>query len=406
MTSPTGNGPRSKWNREPVVSHNTRRTLLLVITVCGSGSLLAADPPRLPIVEPADVGVSATRLAAIDAIVAEGLARDRMPGAVVLVARRGAIVYRRAFGFRRVEPSREPMTVDTLFDLASLTKPVATATSIGKLIETGRLKPDDPVAQHLPDFAANGKGEITVAQLLTHTAGLIPDNALRDYGDGREQAFARIHDLKPTAAPGSRFVYSDVGFLVLGELVETLSERSLEEFTRQQFFEPLGLRDTGFLPSTELAARAATTEQREGRWMRGEVHDPRAYALGGVAGHAGLFSTADDLAVFAQMLHGRGTYAGVRVLDASTVDLLTTPRDVPRGRRTYGWDNRSPYSSNRGDLLSDGAFGHGGFTGTAMWIDPDLELTVIFLSNRVHPKGEGSVNDLAGRIAAAAVREE
>jgi CubicO group peptidase (beta-lactamase class C family) len=378
-------------------------------SVCLTGLLIAlpnvsieAAPPALEVVEPHLAGLSSDRLQHIDAIVAEGLKREQMPGCVVLVGSRGKIAWLRAYGSKQLQPEAVPMTTDTVFDLASLTKPIATATSVMTLIEQGRLKLDDRVAQHIPEFAANGKDAITIQHLLTHQGGLIPDNALRDYLDGPKLAFERIHQLELTAEPGSKFIYSDVSFLVLGELVELISGQPLNDYAQSTIFEPLGMAETMFLPNESLRARAAVTQQRDGHWMQGEVHDPRSFALGGVAGHAGLFSTAGDLAKYAQMLINGGKLGDARILSEETVALMRNPVEVPGGLRALGWDVRTGYSSNRGDLLSDEAFGHGGFTGTAIWIDPQLELFVIFLSNRVHPDGKGSVNSLAGRIGTIA----
>ncbi|MEQ9409509.1 MAG: serine hydrolase domain-containing protein, partial [Fuerstiella sp.] len=294
----------------------------------------------------------------------------------------------------------------TVFDMASLTKPVVTATCVMSLVEKGELDLDATVATYIPEFGVHGKEVITVRQLLTHTGGLIPDNSIKDYADGPEEAFRRIHELKLYTDPGTKFVYTDVGFIVLAELVERVSGKRIDRYAHDLIFAPLGMADSGYLPAEELRKRAATTQERDGRPMIGEVHDPRAYALGGVAGHAGLFSSADDLATYAQTLINGGTLNGARILNPKTVRLMTAPVEVSAGLRTLGWDMRSTYSSNRGDLCSAAAFGHGGFTGTAMWIDPPQQLFVIFLSNRVHPDGKGSVNPLAGRIgtiAAAAI---
>ena len=361
-----------------------------------------AAPPPLEFSEPRSVGLSVERLEHIEAIVTEGLERERMPGCVVLVGRSGRIAWLKAYGARQLVPEVVPMTTDTVFDLASLTKPVATAASIMTLIEQGRLNLDDKVSKYIPDFGTNGKDAITIEHLLTHQAGLIPDNALRDYQDGPKLAFERIHQLDLRAEPGTRFIYSDVGFLVLGELVERISGKPLNKYAQSTIFEPLGMVETMFLPNESLRARAAVTQQRDGHWMQGEVHDPRSFELGGVAGHAGLFSTASDLAKYAQMLINGGQLGDVRVLRKETIDLMRKPSEVSSGLRALGWDVRTGYSSNRGDLFSDQAFGHGGFTGTAIWIDPQLELFVVFLSNRVHPDGKGSVNSLAGRIGTIA----
>ncbi|MFG0332497.1 MAG: serine hydrolase domain-containing protein [Maioricimonas sp. JB049] len=367
-----------------------------------------AGPPPLEPAPPHEVGMDSGRLSFIDPIIEEGLREGQMAGCVVLVGRKGKIVYEKAFGERQSEPVSVPMTEDTVFDLASLTKPVATATSVMHLFEQGHVKLDEPVATYIPEFAANGKDELTLVDLLTHQGGLIPDNSIRDYEGDPATAIEKTLATKPIASRGERFIYSDVGFIVLAEVVKRVSGKSVHEYSQQHIFGPLGMSETGYMPAEDLRQRAAVTEKRDGEWMRGEVHDPRAYRLGGVAGHAGLFSTAQDLAVYATMMINGGAYGGARVLEEETVERMTRPVSVPRGLRALGWDVNSPYSSNRGDLMSDRAFGHGGFTGTAMWVDPPQELFVIFLSNRLHPDGKGSVNSLAGRIgtvAAAAILE-
>ena len=392
-----------------------RRSLTPLIAACVAlfAAPAPAAPPKLPQAAPADAGMNEAKLAAIETAVREALAAKQMPGCVVLVAWQSKIAYLRAFGDRRIEPEREPMTVDTVFDLASLTKPLATASSVMLLIAQGKLQLDDPVGRHLPEFAGQGKQDITVRHLLTHQSGLIADNPLVDFNDGPAKAIERLFALTPLARPAEKFIYSDVGFMVLGELVRRASGQDVNDFSKEHLFAPLGLTETGFLPPEPLRRRAAPTQQREGRWMQGEVHDPRAYALGGIAGHAGLFSTAADLAVYAEMLLGEGEYSGVRVLARETVAAMRAPQSVPGGGlRGLGWDMKTGYSSNRGEGFSPQAVGHGGFTGTAFWIDPELRLAVIFLSNRVHPNGKGpdgtgNVNRLAGRIgtiAAAAIR--
>lgn len=407
----------------------TARRTMTVLVVFASFSLAAtvarSAPPE---VEPQKLGFDAEKLSEIDSIVNEGIEAGEMPGAVVLVGRSGGIAYFKAFGQRQVEPTPEPMTRDTVFDMASITKPVATATSIMSLVQDGKLSPEDKVAKHLPEFGQNGKEEITVAQLLTHTSGLIPDNALKDYEDGEAKAWERIYALKPISEPGSKFQYSDVNFLVLGKLVETLSGKPLNDYAKTEIFEPLGMKETGYLPAEELQQRTATTEKQGDGWIRGTVHDPRAAKLGGVAGHAGLFSTASDLANYATALLANPLVQQNLPLASGwtepssgdweqdfknipyefplgweTTRLMIEPRDVPRGRRTYGWDSRTGYSSNRGEGMSRRAFGHGGFTGTVFWIDPELDLYYVFLSSRLHPDGKGTVNPLAGKIGTAAV---
>ena len=378
------------------------RYLLFLLLCFLSSSVIAQSDSEIPLLTPERVGMDTTRLNLIDDIVQEGLEQDKMPGCVVMIGRREGIAFRRAYGFRQLQPEKIAMTTDTVFDLASLTKPIATATSVMALIQQGKLDPDATVATYLPEFAQNGKETITIRHLLTHTGGLIADNAMSDYADGEDKAFARIYGLKPTAAPGESFTYSDVGFIVLGQVVKAVSGKDVHEVSQAHIFEPLKMTETGYLPNDQLKARAAVTEQRDGHWMQGEVHDPRAFALNGIAGHAGLFSTAHDLARYATMMLGGGRLHDVQILDESTYNLMTTAVEIPRGRRALGWDAKTGYSSNRSDLMSSQAFGHGGFTGTGIWIDPVQNLYVIFLSNRVHPDGKGLVNPLIGRIGTIA----
>jgi len=366
-----------------------------------SGGAIAAAIPRA---EPEQVGFDAQVLARIDPLVENGLAEKKMPGCVVCVGRGGRIAWLKAYGQRQLEPTALPMTIDTLFDLASLTKPIATACSIMLLVERSKLRLSDEVARYIPEFAAEGKQALTIRHLLLHTSGLLPDNPIADYQDGRASALQRICALKLQAPLDSKFIYSDVNFVVLGEIVQRVSDQRLDEFCQRNLFQPLEMTETGFLPAETLRQRAAPTQKREGRWMQGEVHDPRAYLLDGVAGHAGLFSTANDLAIFAQMLLDRGRHGDQQILSAESIEAMTRTYELPGNRRGLGWDKRSKYSSNRGKLLSDSAFGHGGFTGTVLWVDPELDLYYLLLSNRVHPDGQGLVNPLAGQIGSVVAR--
>ncbi len=377
-----------------------RRLVFLLTLLCSIS--VHAQQATISQNGPAELGFNGERLAVIDDVVQEGLDQAKMPGCVVVVGRREGVAFRKAYGFRSLQPEKTPMTLDTVFDLASLTKPIATATSIMILIQQGRVDLEAPVAKYLPNFAANGKDAITVRHLLIHTGGLIADNSIDDYKGTPEEAFAKIDALTPKAAPGEEFTYSDVGFIVLGRIVQAVSGKNVHEFARENIYAPLAMSETGYLPADALKARAAITEQRDGKWMQGEVHDPRAFALGGIAGHAGLFSTADDLTRYATMMLNGGRLGDVEILKPETFQLMTTAVEVPRGRRALGWDARTGYSSNRGDLMSSKAFGHGGFTGTGIWIDPELNLFVLFLSNRVHPDGKGLVNPLIGRIGTIA----
>jgi len=390
---------------------NTRSLASAILALVFVASALAA-PPKLLHVPPAEAGFSAEKLAEIDGAIGQALAEKRMPGCVVCIGRQGKIALLKTYGNRRVEPEEQSMTTDTVFDAASLTKPIATATSAMILVEQGQLKLDEPVATYLPEFAANGKEKVTVEQLFIHTSGLIPDNSLSDYDDGPDQAIKNVFALKLQTPPGERFAYSDMGFIMLGELIKKVSGKSVHEFSREHIFQPLGMGETTYLPGDDLCKRAAPTEKRDDAWMQGEVHDPRAYKLGGIAGHAGLFSTAEDLAIYASMMLGRGEYCGTRIMKEETWNEMIMPRKVPgrrnngesyEGLRALGWDVRTGYSTNRGEGMSSAAFGHGGFTGTGIWIDPENDLFVIFLSNRVHPDGKGLVNPLIGRIGAIAV---
>jgi CubicO group peptidase (beta-lactamase class C family) len=343
----------------------------------------------------------------IDAVVDAAIRKGDTPGAVVLVLRDDAVVYRKAFGRRALQPEPTLMTEDTVFDLASLTKPIATALSLLLLVEDGKLNVDDPISKHLPGFARKETESITIAQLLTHTSGFMPDNPLSDYRSGRDAAWKNLFALAPVPKQGNRFTYSDVNYILLGKIVEKASGMGLDEFARRRVFEPLGMKETGYHPGAGLKKRCAPTEKREGRWMIGEVHDPRAYLLGGVAGHAGLFSTADDLAILCRMLLHEGKLEGRTIPRPETYRLMTASRTVPlekgSGLRTYGWDRDTPYSKNRGTGFSKTAgFGHSGFTGTSIWIDPPMRMAVIVLTNRVHPNGKGNVVMLRSRIATIA----
>ncbi|MEK6260907.1 MAG: serine hydrolase domain-containing protein [Planctomycetota bacterium] len=384
--------------------------LVLFASMCLIGSRI--DAADLPQVTPAQVGLNAERLAEIDGLVAAAISEKKLPGCVVLIGRPEGIAWLKAFGDKRLEPEREPMTDDTVFDLASLTKPLATATSIMKFVEQGKLSLDDPASKHISEFGVTGKEVITIRDLLVHRSGLIPDNAIADYADGPLKAKERLFALKLSAPVGSKFMYSDVNFMVLGEVVSRVSGRPLNEFAHREIFTPVGMGETMYLPTEPLRVRAAPTEQREGRWMQGEVHDPRAYKLGGVAGHAGLFGTARDLAKYATDALAGINHDQSRVLKQETWRTMTTRHTIEgtdrqgqptRDVRGLGWDMQSRYSINRGTKFSSSAFGHGGFTGTALWIDPENKLYVIFLSNRVHPNGKGLVNPLAGKIGEIAV---
>lgn len=362
---------------------------------------------------PARADIDRERLNRIEGAVEAAIKRGDCPGAVVLVLHGDEVVFRNAYGHRAVQPDRAAMTPDTVFDLASLTKPVATATSVFVLVEQGKLRLSEKVGTYWPAFAANGKEAVTVEHLLLHTSGLTADNPVADYKDGPAEALKRIAGLGLEAEPGSRFKYSDVGFIALGHLAELVSGKSLDEFARVNVFDPLGMKDTTFRPGQELRERCAPTDAKGEAAARGVVHDPRAKAMGGVAGHAGLFATADDLARFARMLLNGGELEGKRVLSPLGVRRMTAPVPVPGGSRSRGWDVDTAYSAPRGDLFPRGdGFGHTGFTGTSLWIDPPSRTAVIVLTNRVHISEKVPVtalrkdvaNVVAGAIQGSGVR--
>src|SRR5206468_11057033 len=325
-------------------------TLLAAIVA----ALAAAPPPAPPRREA--TGFEAARLGRIDVLVDEAIRAKQLPGAVVLVGRGDNVAYLKAYGNRAEVPAVEPMTLDTLFDLASLTKVVATTTSVMILVEEGRIRLNDAVAAFIPGFERYGKGPITVRHLLTHTSGLRPDIDLADPWTGYDTALARAIEEVPTSPPGERFVYSDINFFLLGDVVARVSGRSLDRFSRERIFAPLGMQDTTFNPPAALRPRVAPTEPcaglgcPAGEMLRGVVHDPTARRMGGVAGHAGLFSTAADLSRFCRMLVGGGRLGAVRILSPATVAAMTSPA-TPAGMRDVrglGWDIDSTFSANRG----------------------------------------------------------
>ena len=343
--------------------------------------------------------VDPPNLGMLDAIVRDAIHDDQIPGAVVLVWHNGQVVYRRAFGNRALEPRREPMTLDTIFDVASLTKVVATTTAVMQLVQKGEVRLNDPVAKYLPEFAVNGKEEITVRNLLTHFSGLRADIDLTPPWEGRDTALRMVFAETPAYSPGSRFLYSDTNFIALGALVERVSGTTLDAYCARKIFTPLEMTHTRFLPPAAWRRRIAPTEDDEqGKMLRGVVHDPRARRMGGVAGHAGVFSTADDLSKFGQALLN-----GSPILSPEIVEKMTTPQQPPTAPvlRGFGWDIDSPFSSNRGELLPVGSFGHTGFTGTSIWIDPTTRTFIILLTNSVHPRGKGSAVTLRSKMATA-----
>jgi uncharacterized protein YbbC (DUF1343 family)/CubicO group peptidase (beta-lactamase class C family) len=387
-----------------------------------------AEAQSLPVALPQTVGMNAAKLNQIDALVAKDIADKKLPGAVVLVGHKGKIVFRKAYGNRALVPAVEKMTVDTIFDVASLTKPIATATSVMILIEQGRLRLNDTVGRFIPEIQDENAKRVTIQQLLTHVSGYQPDFDLREKWTGREGMLQALYKEKLRSAPGTRFVYSDIGFIVLAEIVYRVIDKDEKErlnwsdwILSKNLFVPLKMDNSHIHKISVKRAdfeflKIAPTENIRGqqsylggqfdgkdgdRILRGDVHDPTAYRMDGIAGHAGLFSNADDLARYCQMLLNGGELGGKRILSAQTVARMTAPVVVSEdgATRGLGWDMNTSFSSNRGDLFPLGSFGHTGFTGTSVWIDRVSQTFVVFLSNRVHPDGKGDVTPLRSRVA-------
>ena len=364
---------------------------VLGLLLCVIALPAAADPPK-------------PDFSATDALINAAIERKELPGAVLLIGRKAGAIYEKAYGNRALQPAPEAMTTDTIFDLASLSKPISTATCVMILIDRGKIDPLEKVAKYLPEFGKNGKEAITVEHLLLHRAGLIPDNPAKDYTDGPAKAWEHIYNLDLKSKPGEKFDYSDVGFIVLGKLVETIAGQPVDKFAAEEIFKPLGMTDTAYNPPASWKPRCAPTEQRDGHWIRGEVHDPRSNSLGGVAGHAGLFSTTQDLAKFCRMILAGGELDGKRILSTHAIDLISTGHPFPDGAiRSYGYDVKTGYSQPLGHRFPPlKSFGHTGFTGTSFWIDPADDAFIILLTNAVHPDGKGKVLALRRAVSTTA----
>jgi uncharacterized protein YbbC (DUF1343 family)/CubicO group peptidase (beta-lactamase class C family) len=367
----------------------------LSLLVFATVSALAEDLP----------GFHADKLAEMDAAIRLAIADGRIPGGVLWLERAGQ-AHHAAFGNRAVEPAVEANAEDTLYDAASLTKVIATTPSIMKLVEQGKIDLAAPVSKYLPEFTGGGKEAVTIRHLMTHTSGTKPGIANTGW-TGYEAGIAKACANPLAAAPGTVLRYSDINFILLGEVVRRVSGRPLDEFAVAEIFAPLGMKDTMFHPPAALKPRIApTTRETE----RGVVHDPTSRNLGGVAGHAGLFTTAADLARYARMLVGGGEVGGVRVLKAETVRLMTSVQTPPNlaERRGLGWDIDSGQSGPRGKWFPLGSFGHTGWTGGSLWADPFSKTFLIFLSNRNHPTEAGATLALRhalGTLAAEAVSD-
>ncbi len=349
----------------------------------------------------------ADKLAAMDAAIETAIASNKCPGGVLWLERNGT-AYHKAYGNRALVPEREAMTEDTIFDMASLTKVVATTPAVMLLVERGQVKLDAPVRTYIPEFTGEGRELVTVRELLTHTSGLPPDIETETDWHGWNTAIQKACAEKLESPPGTVFRYSDINFILLGEVVQRVSKTPLQVFVQREIYGPLKMTDTGFLPPKKKLPRIAPTEVVNGRPWRGVVHDPKARKMGGVAGHAGLFSTASDVARYARMMLNLGRLDGVRIFEPETVRLMTSVQTPPGVSTRYGlgWDIDSPYAGSRGDIFPIGSYGHTGWTGGSLWIDPFSKTFVIFLSNRNHPTETGNVVALRrelGTLAAEAV---
>ena len=356
-----------------------------------------------PLVAHAAPDLNEQRLEGIAPIVEAAVKANKIPGAVVLIGHDGRVVYRRAFGERSLVPERQPMMADTIFDMASMTKVMATTTAVMQLVEQGKIVLSAPVSDYWPEFKQNGKDQVTIRDLMTHYSGLPPDLPLKPAWTGYDTAMQLIEASELDSPPGTRYIYSDINFETLGEIVRRVSGETLDVYCAEHIFGPLGMKDTRFKPSASLRSRIAPTQYEHGSSgpvLWGVVHDPTSRYMGGVAGHAGLFSTADDVSVFAQMLLDGGTYNGARILSPLSIEKMTTPQTPPNKIivRGLGWDIASPFASNRGELFDVGSFGHTGYTGTSLWIDPVTRTYIIVLTNRVHPNNKGEVGTVRSGI--------
>ena len=343
------------------------------------------------------------KLAQMDAAIEAAIAAHKCPGGVLWVEHKGR-AYHKAYGRRALVPAPEPMTEDTIFDVASLTKVVATTPAIMRLIERGKVALDEPVKRYLPEFTGAGRETVTVRELLTHTSGLPPDLETKSDWYGEAEGLRKACAEKLDNPPGTVFNYSDINFFLLGQIVQRVSGLPLEVFVQREIYGPLKMTDTGFLPPADERPRIAPTEVVDGKPWRGVVHDPTARKLGGVAGHAGLFTTAPDLARYARMLLNLGELDGVRIFKPETVKLMTSVQTPPgmAAKRGLGWDIDTGFSGPRGNVFPVGSYGHTGWTGGSIWIDPASKTFVIFLSNRNHPTEAGNVQALRRRLGTLA----
>ena len=372
-----------------------------------------------PAPEGAHRGFRPGGLDAVDAVVEHGVTAKAFPGAVLAIGRSGELAHLRAFGRFTYDTGAPEVKTDTLYDLASLTKVIVTTTLAMMLVDEGKLDLDARVSGFFPRFRGGAKDSVTVRQLLSHSGGLLWWAPLYKELKGKAAYLERIATMDLAYEPGTKAVYSDLGVILLGDIVERQAGSALGELARGRLLDPLGLKDTLYRPPAELVPRIAPTENDpwRGRVLRGEVHDENAFALGGIAPHAGLFGTAPDLARFATMLLGKGRFEGRRFVSRATFELFTERAGVPEASRALGWDTAADESGRRsstpgepgysagGAMTSARSFGHTGFTGTSIWIDRERDLYVVLLTNRVHPTRENNkIRAVRAQVADAAVR--
>jgi len=372
----------------------------------GAGLEIPRRAMTLRVESPEEAGFRPDGLDDLDRVLEDFVEEGAFPGGVVAVGYRGALVHLHPFGRYTYDEDSPAVEVDTIYDLASLTKVVATTTMAMILVDEGRLDLDEKVQDYLPLFQGPGKENVTVRQLLTHRSGINWWAPLYEEAEGPEEYLERIQAMELVYEPGTEYMYSDLGMILLGEILERVSGQPLEVFVQERVFEPLAMNDTLYVPGHDLVPRIAPTEfdTWRGRLIQGEVHDENAFALGGIAPHAGLFSTAGDLARFCQMLLNGGVLEHHRIVSRETVELFTSRAGRDDSMRALGWDTRSQEKSSAGRYFSPGSFGHTGFTGTSIWIDPERDLFVVLLTNRVNPTRENQlIREARPAVADAAV---
>lgn len=388
-----------------------KRCLILLAAILVLSVIAAAQ--SLPQKSAASLGFDGEHLALVDEIIQQAIDDSSTPGAVLLVMRQNKIALRKAYGYQQLIPAKIPMAATTIFDLASLTKPIATATSAMILIDRGQLRLLDPIDQFIPGFlswqndSTKHNEKIRIIHLLTHTSGLPSYAPVKEletkYGSpAPDSMISYIARVKRHHAPGAFFQYSCLNFITLQRVIESISHQSLQEFTQNNIFEPIGMTHTTYKPDVTLTKHIAPTEILEGKnLLQGVVHDPLArIMMGGISGNAGLFSNADDLAIFAATMLNKGRFVDKQILSPAAVRSMThVPHELGQFGRGLGWDLYSDYSSNKGDLFGASAYGHTGYTGTSIIIDPDSETVVILLTNRVHPNDKASVTRLRSLVA-------